>query len=132
RIGAVDRVPDLGEEDRVRHWRVVELLGEVILLHAEGAETAVGRFAGRNAGRDRPVIACDAVDCDGHHLVVFVDGDGDTGLRGGTGEECQAGNGNEEGTHFDVWPPGLTLQSRGSSSPAHTMPEMPRWFQRFG
>jgi hypothetical protein len=54
----------------------------------------------RIAGRDRPLIARDAVDRDGHHLRILVDGDGDFGLRGAGGEQHQTGNGNEEGTHF--------------------------------
>ncbi|MHC2429531.1 hypothetical protein ACVIST_006276 [Bradyrhizobium elkanii] len=113
----MNRVPDLGEEDRVRHRRVVEFLGIVILFHAEGAEAAVRRFARRDAGRDRPVIARDAVDRDGHLLVVLVDGDIDLGLCGAGGEEHHGRERNEERTHFTF---GLQAcsRSRGSPSPA--------------
>jgi hypothetical protein len=48
------------------------------------------------------VIARDAVDGDGHLLVVFVDGDVDLGLCGVADEQHQPGNGNEEGTHFTL------------------------------
>ena len=104
-IGAVDRMADLGEEDRVRHRRVVEFLGVVVFLHPEGAEAAARRLVGRNAGGDRPVVALDAVDRDGHLLRILVDGDGDIGLGGAGGEQHQASESNEEGTH-------LTLASR--------------------
>jgi hypothetical protein len=36
----VDGVADLGEEDRIRHRRVVPLLAVVVDLHAEGLEAA--------------------------------------------------------------------------------------------
>jgi len=91
---------DLGEEDRMRHRRVVEFLGIVILFHAEGTERAARRLARGDAGRHRPVVALDAVDGDGHLLIVLVDGDGDLGLRGAGGEQHEPGEGNEEGTHF--------------------------------
>src|SRR5258705_8657758 len=94
-IGAVDGMADLGEEDRMRHRRVVEFLRIMVLLHPEGAEAAVRRLVGRNAGGDRPVVALDAVDRDGHLLRVLVDGDGDTGLRGAGGEEHQTGESND-------------------------------------
>ena len=68
------------------------------------------------------MIALDAVDRDGHLLVVLVDGDGDFGLGGAAGEQHQAGDGNEEGTHFTF---GLQacLRSAGSPSPASLCPE---------
>ena len=72
-FGAVDGVADLGEEDRVRHRRVVELLGVVVFLHAEGAEGAVRRLVRGIAGGNRPLVALDAVDRDGHQLRVLVD-----------------------------------------------------------
>src|SRR6266481_1088127 len=99
-IGAVDRMADLGEEDRVRHRRVVEFLGVVVFLHAEGAEAAVRRLVRRKTGRDRPVVSLGAVDCDGHHLRILVDGDGDVGLRGAGGAQYEACERNEEGAHF--------------------------------
>ena len=89
----------------------------VVLFHAEGAEAAVRRLVRGNAGRDRPVIALDAVDRDGHLLVVLVDGDGDFGLRGAGGEQRQAGEGNEEGTHFTFGLQAL-IAAPGSPSPA--------------
>ncbi len=101
-VRAVDGVADLGEEDRVRHRRVIEFLGEVVFLHAEGAEAAVRRLARWNAGRNRPLIAHGAVDRDGHQLRILVDGDVDFGLRGAGGEQHQAGDSNEEGTHFTL------------------------------
>ncbi|MHC2776676.1 hypothetical protein ACVIM7_006167 [Bradyrhizobium liaoningense] len=61
--------------------------GIVILFHAEGAKGAVRRLARGDAGRHRPVIARDAVDGDGHLLVVLVDGDLDLGLRGTRAQE---------------------------------------------
>ena len=94
-IRAVDGVTDLGEEDRVRHRRVVEFLGVVILLHAEGAKRAVRRLARRDAGRHRPVIARDAVDGDGHLLIVLVDGDLDLGLRGARAQKHQGRESND-------------------------------------
>src|SRR5664279_1746222 len=84
---AVNRVTFPGEEDRMRHWRVVEFLGEMIRLHPEGAEGSVRRLMRRIAGRDRPVVALDAVDRDGHHLIVLVDGNGDFGLGAAGGCE---------------------------------------------
>jgi len=48
------------------------------------------------------VVALDPVDRDRHHLVVLVDGDGDLGLRGaGGGEQHEAREGNEVGTHVN-------------------------------
>src|ERR1700682_4429137 len=91
---------DLGEEDRMRHRRVVEFLGVVVFLHAEGAEAAVRRLVRRIAGRDRPLVALDAVDRDGQQLRTLVDGDGDLGLCGAGGEQHQSSNSNVEGTHL--------------------------------
>ena len=82
------------------------------------------------AGRDRPVIALDAVDRDGHHLVVLVDGDGDVGLRGaGGGEQHQTGESNEEGTHLNF---GLRALdgSAALTVPRINMPEIRLLFQR--
>src|SRR2546430_6229701 len=59
-------------------------------LHPEGAERAVRRLIGGNSGGDRPAIALDAIDCDGHLLVILVDGDGDFGL-GARSEERRVG-----------------------------------------
>src|SRR5262249_12289996 len=42
-VGAMDGVADLGEEDRVRHGRIVPFLGVVVLLHAERRIGAGGR-----------------------------------------------------------------------------------------
>src|SRR5436309_14267818 len=108
---------DLGEEDRVRHRRVVEFLGVVVFRHPGGAEAAARRLVGRNAGGDRPVVALDAIDRDGHLLRILVDGDGDIRLRGAGGEQRQASESNEEGTHFTLASrPGL---QRRSPSPAY-------------
>src|SRR6202022_4275395 len=128
-IGAVNGVADLGEENRVRHRRVVEFLGVVVFLHPEGAEVAVRRLVGRNAGGDRPVVVLDAVDRDGHLLRILVDGDGDIGLRGAGGEQHQAGKSNDEGTHVYLWPPSLDC-SAALSVPRINMPGMRLWFQR--
>jgi hypothetical protein len=46
------------------------------------------------------VIALDAVDRDGHRLVVLVDGNGDLGLGCAAGKQRQGGDGNEERTHL--------------------------------
>jgi len=43
RISAVDSVADLGEEDRIRHWRVVPLVAVVVDLHAERLEGTARR-----------------------------------------------------------------------------------------
>ena len=74
------------------------------------------------------MIVLDAIDRDGHHLVVLVDGDVDFCLSGVAGEQHQAGECNEEGTHFTS---GLRacLVCRGSPSPAIYMPEIRLWFQ---
>src|SRR5215510_10999385 len=110
---------DLGEEDRMRHRRVVEFLGEVVFLHPEGAERATWRLVGGNSGGDRPAIAHDLVDRDGHLLVILVDGDGDFGLGAG-GDQHQPGKGDEKGTHI-LLPPGWWR--RGSLSPGSLCPE---------
>jgi hypothetical protein len=99
-FGAVNGMTDLGEEDRVRHRRVVELLGEMVFLHSERPEAAVRRFMRWIAGRDRPLVALDAVNRDGHRLRVLVDGDGNLGLRAAGGEKHQTRTSNQEGTHF--------------------------------
>src|ERR1700761_6884374 len=117
-FGAVNRVSDLGEEDRVRHRRVVEFLGVVIFLHPEGLEGTVRRLVRGIAGRDRPLVALDAVDRDGHHLRILVDGDGDFGLRGAGGEQHQTGNGNEEGTHLPMASWASTTTPRSPSPPS--------------
>ena len=127
-FGAMDRMPDLGEEDRMRHRRVVEFLGEVVGLHPEGAEGAVRSLVRRIAGRNRPFVSLDAVDRDGHHLIVLVDGDFDFGLGGAGREQHQTGNGNEEGTHFTF---GLrALTAAPLTVPGTYMPEVRLWFQR--
>src|SRR5438270_2653288 len=118
---------DLGEEDRVRHRRVVEFLGVVVFLHPEGAEAAARRLVGRNAGGDRPVVALDAIDRDGHLLRILVDGDGDIRLRGAGGEQRQASESNEEGTHFTL---ASGLDCSAALRPPHNMPGMRLWFQR--
>src|SRR6185312_7893267 len=87
--------------------------------HAEGLEGAAWRFVGRRTGRDRPVIALDAVHRDGHHLVVLVDGDIDVGLRRGAAQQGQTGESNEERTHVYLWPPGLI-----SKAPRFSVPGM--------
>jgi hypothetical protein len=46
------------------------------------------------------VIAFDTVDGDRHHLIVLVDGDLHIRLSGGAGEQHQASESNEEGTHL--------------------------------
>ncbi|MGY4314354.1 hypothetical protein ACVWW1_003681 [Bradyrhizobium sp. JR3.5] len=46
------------------------------------------------------MIARDAVDRDGHLLVVLVDGDIDLGLRGAGREKHYGSERNEERTHF--------------------------------
>ena len=79
---AVDRVALRREEDRMRHRRVVPLLGEVVALHAEGFELAVRRVVlHASAGRNRPMVERPPVDLDGHLLDRLVDGDLDGGLR---------------------------------------------------
>src|SRR5258708_30740243 len=99
---AVNRVTFPGEEDRMRHRRSVEFVGEMVRLHPESAEGSVRRLVRRVAGRDRPVVALDAVDRDGHHLIVLVDGDGDFGLGGAGGrKQHKAREGNEVGTHVN-------------------------------
>src|SRR4051794_27092647 len=103
-VSAVNGMADLGEEDRVRHRRVVEFLGEVVFFHPEGPERAIRRLVRRVAGRDRPMIALHAVNRDGHQLFVLVNGDGDFGLSGAASER-QRGKSNDEGTHT-----GLGLQ----------------------
>src|SRR5258708_28660938 len=99
-MGDYNGVAYLGEEERVRHRRVVEFLGVVVFLHAEGAEAAVRRLVGGNAGGYRPLIALDAVDRDGHQLRILVDGDGDFGLCRACGEQHQTGECNQEATTF--------------------------------
>src|SRR5258708_12360719 len=118
-IGAVNGMADLGEEDRMRHRRVVEFLRKMVFLHPEGAEAAVRRLVGRNAGGDRPVVALDAVDRDGHLLRILVDGDGDIGLGGAGGEQHQASETNEERTHLTF--PSSPLLPPRSPSPSHTI-----------
>jgi len=56
----------------------------------------------RIAGRDRPAIALDAVDRDGHHLRILVDGDVDFGLGRVRGKQHQTQNCNEKGTHVTL------------------------------
>ena len=34
---------DLGEEDRIRHWRIIPLVAVVVDLHAEGLEGTARR-----------------------------------------------------------------------------------------
>src|SRR4029079_8201660 len=87
---AVNGVAALGEEDGVRHRRVVPLLGVVILLHPESLEATV-RCRTTSASRgDRPGPACRTVDADGHALRCLVDRDQDLGVgsrRGKRGNE---------------------------------------------
>ena len=64
------------------------------------------------------MITLDAVDGDGHQLCILVDGDGDLGLRGAGGEQHQAGESNEEGTHFT-----LGLLAILAAAPFLTVPE---------
>src|ERR1700691_4349490 len=91
----------LGEEDRVRHRRVVEFLGVMVFLHPESAEAAVRRFMRWIGGRYPALITLDAIDRDDHRLRVLVDSDGNLGLRGLAGDEKhQTGKSNKEGTHF--------------------------------
>src|SRR5918992_305468 len=127
-IGTVDGMADLGEKDRMRHRRVVEFLGVMVLFHPEGAEAAVRSLIGGKTRRHRPAVTLDAVDGDGHLLVVLVDCYGDFGLGGARGEQRQGGDGNEEGTHFTF---GLQapVRSAGSPSPASNMPGNRHWFQ---
>src|SRR5262249_23566184 len=94
-------------------------------FHPEGFERAVRRLIGGNAGGNRPAVARDAVDGDGHLLVVLVDGDGDFGL-GARGEQ-QSGKCDEKGTHVLL---ASRLVRRGSlRPPANTMPGIRLWFQ---
>jgi hypothetical protein len=65
---------DLGEEDRMRHRRVVNSSENPSIRKVWNEPP---RLARGDAGRHRPVVARDAVDGDGHLLVVLVDGDGD-------------------------------------------------------
>src|SRR5579862_8541119 len=128
-IGAMDGMADLGEEDRVRHRRVVEFLGVVVFLHAEGPEAAVRRLVRGIAGRNRPLIALGAVDRDGHQLRILVDEDGDVGLRGAGGEQHQAGESNEEGTHLTLGLRAWTTTTAPLSVPDPNMPGIRLWFQ---
>jgi len=73
---------------------------------------------GRVTGRDRPLIAFNAVDGDGHQLRIFVDSDGDLGLGGVAGEQHQAGESNEEGTHFTL-ASGPDYMTAASTVPQH-------------
>ena len=83
----------------------------------------------RIAGRDRPLVALDAVDRDGHHLLVLVDGDGNFGLGGaGGGEQHQTRECNEEATHvkFGLRALNMTLyRSAALTVPRINMPEDP-------
>ena len=74
-VAAVDRVAPFGEEDGMRHRRVVPLPREMLLLHAEGGVAAARGVVAAAAGRDRPGPAHRAVDRDRHALRRLVDGD---------------------------------------------------------
>ena len=79
--GTVDRVADLGEEDRVRHRRIVPFPGEMGLLHPERAIAAIRRIVAGDPGRDWPRVADLPIDRDAHALGVLVDGDEKVGPR---------------------------------------------------
>ena len=75
------------------------------------------------------MITLDAVDGDGHLLIILVDGDGDLGLRGAGGEQRQGGDSNEERTHFTFGLPGLDCSAAALRPPASNMPGIRLWFQ---
>src|ERR1700683_1642621 len=95
---AVDGVAIHVEEDRMRHWRIVPFLGQMVGVHAVRPERAVRRVVARAAGRYRPNVALRAIDRDTHGLGVLVDIDHDfgAGRRVETGREYYAERG---GTH---------------------------------
>src|ERR1700731_2336982 len=127
-IGAVNGMADLGEKKRMGHRCVVKFLGVVVFLHSEGAERTVRRLMRRIAGRDRPLIARDAVHRDGHHLRVLVNGDGDFGLRGAGGEQHKASDSNDKGAHLTFGLRALTAETL--TVPGIYMPEVRLWFHR--
>src|SRR3979411_3242378 len=79
--GPVDGVTELGEEDRMRHRGLVELLREMVRLHAERLKLAARGLAARAARRYTPIPARLAVDRYGHTLVGLVDRDENVGVR---------------------------------------------------
>ena len=80
--GTVDGVTDLGEEDRIRHRRIVPLPRKVVTFHTEWLEFPRRGIIARSSSRYRPGVAVFAVDRDGHLLRGFVDDDHDIGARG--------------------------------------------------
>ena len=62
-------------------------------------------------------VARDAIDRDGHHLRILVDGDRDIGLSSAAREQHQTSKSNEEGTHFTLASDEPCLSRRGSPSP---------------
>ncbi len=78
--GAVDGVAALGDEDRVRHRRVVPFARVMIFHHAEWLEVAGRRVVAVAAGRYRPGVAVLAVDGDRHFLRRLVDDDHNIGV----------------------------------------------------
>src|SRR5262249_11902282 len=85
----VDGMTYLGEEDRVRHWRVVPFPGEMRSLHAEGLVGAGGRGVAAGARGNRPAPALPAADGYGHPLCRLVDRDQNRSLRG-RASNCEA------------------------------------------
>ena len=95
-VGAVNGVAFLGEKDRVGHRRVVPLLAEMVLFHAERRERAGRRVVPGDAGRHRPGVEVRAVGRDGHLLGALVDLDQQVGM--GRRERQRGGKGNERGS----------------------------------
>src|SRR5262245_18181186 len=72
-----------GKEDGMRHGRVVPFLRKVILFQAERGVAAGGGGVTGAPGGNRPRVALDAINRDGHLLQALVDADDDTGRRTG-------------------------------------------------
>jgi len=97
---------------------------------AEGAERTARCLARGDAGRHRPVVARDAVDHDGHLLIVLVDGNVDLGLRGARAQKHQGGESNEKGTHLTSGLRPVHASAAALRPPACTMPAIRLSFQR--
>ena len=80
---AVDRMAFRSEEDRVRHRRVVPLLGEVVLLQAKRGVAAIRGIVLTGARGYRPSPAHPSIHRDRHALRRFVDGDENRGVPSG-------------------------------------------------
>ena len=78
--GAMNCMPLLGEENGMRHWRVVPLLRVPDLVHGGGGVRARGRRIAGDACGHRPGVRLHPVDKDRHLLGALVDIDDDRGL----------------------------------------------------